>query len=279
MLSRKFSNTRRAPYNLMAGYYRIWTDTAGNPGGSQRMDDLPDCLDIAFVFPEGGERNEFYTMLNSTYAPTLQKRGTKVVKTVGIASLTNTNYPNTAAGYASLAKYLVKYQVTDYGLDGLDVDVEELSGTRLQKATGVFQELSKLLGPKSGTGKLLIFDTNQSGANSLFRAVYSYVDYTLVQSYGRAASSYETTWKTFQNYITPATYMIGFSFNEGDNTWHDTDAPLSSSHAKAMATFQPSSGYKAGIFSYAIDRDGNNPPGSLSTVLAHTTGYASLSRR
>lgn len=258
----KIIDYKKGSHQLMAGYYRIWTDKAGNEQyGTQTMDDLPDCLDIAFAFPEGGEPDEFYTTLNSTYAPALQARGTKVVQTIGIATLLSKSYPNTPAGYKALAEYIVKVDVTDNGLDGLDIDVEQaLSGEDLQRATGVFGELSKLLGPKSGSGKLLIYDTNRTGGDALFRNVYSYLSYVLVQSYGRSVSSLQGTWNTFSPYIKSSQYMVGFSFNEGGNTWHDTDPPMSSSHSQAYAKWQPSGATKAGLFSYAIDRDGNNPP-------------------
>lgn len=63
----------------------------------------------------------------------------------------------------------------------------------MQQATSVFQELSKYVGPKSGPGELLIFDTNQTGTNSLFHAVYSYVDYTVLRQ-SCYWNTYETTW-------------------------------------------------------------------------------------
>lgn len=258
----KIIDYKKSPHALMGGYYRIWTDKVANPQyGMQTMDDLPDCLDIAFAFPEGGEPDAFYQKLNSTYAPALQARGTKVVQTIGINTLLSKSYPNTQQGYNDLAAYIYKADVTDSGLDGVDIDVEQsLSGEDLQRATGVFLALGKLVGPKSGTNKLLIFDTNRSGNEALFRNVYSVVSYVLVQSYGRSVSGLQGTWNTFSPYIRSDQYMIGFSFNEGDNTWHDTDPPISSSRAQSWAKWQPSGTTKAGIFSYAIDLDGNNPP-------------------
>ncbi|KAJ6784015.1 hypothetical protein PWT90_00302 [Aphanocladium album] len=253
----KILDYKKSDHQIMAGYFRVWRDTAGAPSNKVSMLDLPDCLDIAFVFPEGDETTEFWTTLNSTYVPELHKRGTKVVRSVGISQLIDTSYPNTAAGYQSLADALVK-DITEYGLDGLDIDVEQrLSYSQLQQATGVFNALAKKLGPKSGTDKLLIFDTNMDGSQPLFRNVYSTVSYVLIQSYGRSINSLQGTYNSFSSYITSKQYLIGFSFyEENGNNWGDTYTPMNTSRAWQYAKWQPTGATKGGIFSYAIDRDG-----------------------
>lgn len=249
---------KKSDHQLMAGYFRAWRDIAnGGDYNKNSMLDLPDCLDIAFVFPSGDETDNFWTQLNSSYVPTLHSRGTKVVKTVGVSQLISTSYPNTQAGWDQLAAALIQ-GMENYGLDGLDIDVEQgLSSSQLQQATGVFNSLSKKLGPKSGTDKLLIFDTNRDGNNALFRNVYSTVSYVLVQSYGRGVYSLQGTWNSFSNYITSKQYLIGFSFyEENGNNWNDVSDPITSSRAWAYANWNPMYTTKGGIFSYAIDRDG-----------------------
>ena len=53
-------------------------------------------------------------------------------------------------------------------------------------------------------------------------------------------------------------YLIGFSFYEEFdlNRWDDTSEPFEESRAVAYAEWQPEGATKAGVFSYAIDRDG-----------------------
>lgn len=255
----KILDYKKGDHEIMAGYFRSWRDIASGPDYNKvAMDDLPDCLDIAIVFPDGGEPESFYTALKDNYVPTLRKRGTKVVRTLGINTFLDDNYPNNAAGYESQANdFLAKY-VTPYDLDGLDVDVERsLSSTQVQKITGVFAALSKKIGPKSGTGKLFIYDTNQDGNTPLFRNVHSYIDYVFVQSYGRRVSGLQSTWNTYSPYVTSKQYLIGFSFYEerGFN-WNDVNPPIRTSRAGQYAKWEPASAKKGGIFSYAVDRDG-----------------------
>ncbi|KAM0740665.1 hypothetical protein ACQRIT_005849 [Beauveria bassiana] len=248
---------KKGDHQLMAGYFRSWRDKASSTANKVSMLDLPDCLDIALVFPQGDEPAAFWTALKDTYVPALHTRGTKVVRSVGIAQLINSTWANTPAGWQGLADVLLK-KVDDYGLDGLDIDVEQsLSAAQLQQATGVFNALSKKLGPKSGTGKLLIFDTNGDGSQPLWRNVYSTVSYVLIQSYGRSPSSLQNTYNSFKSYISSKQYLIGFSFYEENGAnWGDTTSPITSSRAWQYAKWQPSGATKGGIFSYAIDRDG-----------------------
>lgn len=254
----KILDYKKGDHQLMAGYFRSWRDKSNDPSYDKvSMLDLPDCLDIAFVFANGDETPDFWTTLNSTYVPELHKRGTKLVKTVGIQQLISTSWPNTPEGWQGLADALMK-TVNDYGLDGLDIDVEQsLSSSQLQQATGVFNALSKQLGPKSGTDKLLIFDTNRDGSQPLFRNVYSTVSYVLIQSYGRSISGLQGTFNSFKGYISSKQYMIGFSFYEENGAnWGDTNNPFNSSRAYQYAKWQPTGAIKGGIFSYATDRDG-----------------------
>ncbi|ATY63573.1 chitinase [Cordyceps militaris] len=253
----KILDYKKGDHQIMAGYFRSWRDTASGTGNKVSMLDLPDCLDIAFVFPEGDETASFWTALKDTYVPALHGRGIKVVRSVGIAQLINTAWDNTPAGWQGLADALMK-TVDDYGLDGLDIDVEQsLNANQLKQATGVFNALAKKLGPKSGTGKLLIFDTNMDGTQPLWRNVYPTISYVLIQSYGRSISGLQTTYNSFKSYISSKQYLIGFSFYEENGAnWGDTTTPMTSSRAWQYAKWQPSGATKGGIFSYAIDRDG-----------------------
>ncbi len=252
---------KQGPHQKMLGYFRIWRDIAADPTVNKTsMADLPACLDVAIVFPYNvpDPNNPVWAALKNDYAPLLHGQGTKLVWSVFVDTLLDSSYPNNAAGYDALAQHILDTTVNAYGIDGIDVDVEKsLSASQLKQATGVFHALARSLGPKSGSGKLLIYDTNLDGTNSLFRAVHADVDYVLVQSYGRAVSGLQNTYNSFKSYITPSQYFIGFSFYEENGTaWNDVTTPLQGSRAYSYATWQPSGARKGGIFAYAIDRDG-----------------------
>lgn len=264
----KILDYKMTDHEIMAAYFRTWRDKASDPDYNKvSMDDLPDCLDIAIVFPDGSEPDAFYTALKDKYVPTLHSRGTKVVRTLGVASFLDDSFSNDAAGYKAQAKSILDKYITPYGLDGLDVDVErDLSTTQVQKVSGVFKELSKSIGPKSGTGKLFIYDTNQNGNTPMFRSIYSYIDYVFVQSYGRRVSGLQSTWDTYSPYVESSRYLIGFSFyEERGATWNDVNPPINTSRAGQYAKWEPSGAQKGGIFSYAVDRDGV-PQGSDEIV-------------
>ncbi|KAK2590361.1 hypothetical protein QQS21_011954 [Conoideocrella luteorostrata] len=255
----KILDYKKSDHQIMAAYFRSWRDIASDPAQNKAsMDDLPDCLDIAFVFPQGDEPDAFYTALKDRYVPALRSRGTKVVRTISIAALLDEKYANDPRGHEALATHLLDTYVNAHGLDGLDVDFENtLTASQLSQASGVFAALSKSLGPQSGTGKLLIFDTNQDGTAPLFRAVHPYVDYVLVQSYGRRVSGTQGTFNTYKPYISSRQYLIGFSFPEEHGAaWGDVTPPMRTSRAYQYAQWQPSGARKGGVFSYAVDRDG-----------------------
>lgn len=151
--------------------------------------------------------------------------------------------------------------INKYGLDGYDIDIESNpSGTTLTDMAGVYNALSAYLGPKSGTGKLLTFDTNQTGSNSLFQQVYADISYVFLQAYGRGASTLQSTWSTFSSRISSTQFVVGFSFYEENgypsNYWDDVIYPQNGTgRAYDYARWEPTSGKKGGTFGYAIDRD------------------------
>jgi hypothetical protein len=245
----------------MASYFRTWRDYASNPlENKTSMGELPGEVDIAFVFPQDEDRKTFWRTLKAVYVPALRARGTEVVRTVDVSRLFDPTFDDSQDGYDQLAQHLYETCVAEHGLDGLDVDVERgLTTEELRRATGVFQALSRRLGPASGTGKLLVYDTNQEGTTALFTAVHALVDYVLVQSYGRSSdpASLQRTFDTYADKIPPSRYMIGFSFyEERGPRWRDVTPPIETSRAYAYARWNPTQGAKAGIFSYAVDRDG-----------------------
>lgn len=245
---------------LEFAYFRTWHDKAVDPGRPNSMAEIPAEVDIAFVFPDyTPDDSPFWDVLRDEYVPTLHAQGTRVVRTTDITAVLNPDFPDTADGHRQNAEHLVETLVDAQGLDGIDFDVERyLDAADTARAVGVFEELSRLIGPKSGTDRLFVYDTNRDGADALFEQTADCLDYVLVQSYGRSVSSLQGTWDSFAPHIAPAQYLIGFTFYEEHdaNRWNDTSEPFEDSRAVAYADWQPDGATKGGIFSYAVDRDG-----------------------
>ncbi|UNK71183.1 Ig-like domain-containing protein [Microbacterium sp. H1-D42] len=258
---------------LTMAYYRTWRDVTVPQNANSnlpdpnvtRMSDLPTEIDVAMVFDAGDTADtDYWDTLRDEYVPALHAQGTRAVYTLWIDDLAKADIPLTDAAYQEYAQELVDTYVTPYGLDGIDVDVESYPrGDDLTRAIGVFNALGELIGPKSGTDKLFIFDTNQTGSTDLFEAVSSNVSFVLLQAYGRDVTRMQSTWNTFADDIAPCQFLPGFSFpEEQDRThWGDAEglydpATAAGFTAHKYATWQPEVGTKGGFFSYAVDRDG-----------------------
>lgn len=258
---------------LMMAYYRTWRDVTvpqdANSNLSDKnvmsMDKIPKDVDVAMVFDAGAtEGTAYWDTLRDKYVPKLHKQGTRVVYTLWIDQFASADVALNDEAYAEYAQWVMDTYVTPYGLDGIDVDVESFpQGDGLTRSIGIFNALGKLIGPKSGTDKLFIFDTNQTGTSPLFTAVSHNISYVLLQAYGRNIAGMQGTWETFADKIDSCQFLIGFSFPEEQDRTNWNDAPgqfsteaFAASRARDYALWQPAGGTKGGTFVYAIDRDG-----------------------
>lgn len=258
---------------IMMAYYRTWRDvTMPSDANSNLPDknvtsmlDLPKELDIVSVFhyvKPGTDQQKYWDTLKNTYVPELHARGTKLVRTIDISELLKVPAQNgqkpTTADYEKYAEKLLATYVTPWNLDGLDVDMEtNLTSDQIEVATGVFKALSTKLGPQSATGKLLIYDTNQTN-HALFKKVAPYCDYLFLQAYGGSIARLDRTWESYKESITPQQFLPGISFPEEQdhNKWDDTIEPYETSRAYSYAMWSPKDGAKGGMFVYGVDRDG-----------------------
>ncbi|BFH17524.1 endo-beta-N-acetylglucosaminidase [Paenibacillus melissococcoides] len=268
-LVNELTEAQKAP--VMMAYYRTWRDvTMPHDANSTlpypnvtAMTDIPEEIDIVSVFhyvKPGTDEQLFWDTLRDTYVPILHERQTKVIRTIDIRELYNVpsiGTMPTSKEYDDHAQSLIDKYLTPYNLDGLDIDMEEtLTQEKETKAFGVFEALSKRLGPMSNSGKLLIYDTNKDN-HSLFKKVAPFCDYLFLQAYGRDPGRLDSTWATYKKTIFPDQFLPGISFQEelGAN-WGDTQEPFETSRAYKYAVWQPEEGPKGGMFIYAIDRDG-----------------------
>ncbi|HEL1248372.1 TPA: endo-beta-N-acetylglucosaminidase [Streptococcus equi subsp. zooepidemicus] len=248
---------------LYGGYFRTWHDKTSDPAEKDKvnsMGELPKEVDLAFVFHDWTkDYSLFWQELATKHVPTLNKQGTRVIRTIpwrflaggdhsGIAEDTQ-KYPNTPEGNKALAKAIVDEYVNKYNLDGLDVDIErdsipkvngKESNENIQRSIAVFEEIGKLIGPKGADkSRLFIMDsTYMADKNPLIERGAPYIDLLLVQVYGiqgekgdwdpvarKPEKTMEERWESYSKYIRPEQYMVGFSFYEENagsgNLWYD----------------------------------------------------------
>ncbi|SEQ36173.1 EndoS/ChiA family endoglycosidase [Pseudomonas soli] len=234
--------------DIMGCYFRSWRDIAtGDPDNKVSMRDLPAEVDIAFVFPDGNEPPRYWEALHSQIIPALHARETKIVRTIAIDELIKPG--------ASANDIFTRFFTSTPGLDGLDIDIEHtLNEAQRKQAEAVSRELRTLLGQE----RLFVFDTTENGDVALIRALAPQLNYILFQAYGQTPARVQGHYdRMFKDFLPPSRFMVGFSFYEERGTrWGDVRDPLESSTAHAYAAWTPTQGPKAGIFSYAVDRDG-----------------------
>ena len=270
-----FSNLiayKNSDHELSVGYYRTWRDSATANGNLPTMKWLPDSLDVVMVFPyDTPPDNPYWSTLKNKYVPYLHKRGTKVIITLGnLSSATSSGGQN---NYSVWAKSIYDKWVGEYNLDGIDIDIESNpSGATLTKFVAASKALSKYFGPKSGTGKTFVYDTNQN-PTSFFTQTASCYNYVFLQAYGRSTSNLTLVSGLYAPYISMKQFLPGFSFYEENgypgNYWNDIRYPQNGTgRGYDYARWQPAGSKKGGLFSYAIDRDAPLSSSTDNTLLA-----------
>lgn len=234
--------------NIMACYFRCWRDIAtGDVENKVSMAALPPEVDIVFVFPDGNEPVQYWDTLRDELIPALHAKQIKVVRTVAIDELIKPG--------ASAQALLDRFYYSTPGLDGLDIDIEHtLSTTEREQAEQISRDLRRELGNE----KLFVYDANENGDIALMRALEPLLDYILFQAYGQNPTSVQAHFdRMFEGIFSPTKFLVGFSFYEERGAkWGDVTQPLETSTAHQYAIWNPTQGSKAGIFSYAVDRDG-----------------------
>jgi len=253
---------KNSPHQLMVGYYRTWGDSlvSGDPNGPT-MTDMPDSVDILCNFTNyTPPSSPYWTALKNKYIPTLHAKGTKIVNTTSLPNTTSdtsytNHYANNSSGYAAWA--LAQYNsYTAMGYDGIDLDVESNpSGSTLTADKGLVNALSQYFGPKATTGKLLVYDTNQQGSNSLFTAVYTDISYVFFQAYWQQTSYLTSTFNTYASYISPSKFIPLVDFEDGSGDGQNSSYVYNPVQIYQWASWQPTQGTKGGCGSYGIDNE------------------------
>lgn len=182
---------KKSKHQIFFGWFG-GTGGKGNANSPGVLDQIPDSVDIVSLW--GG-----YPELGSYNASVMQKtrklKGTKFVWVLfgsGVERLMRANFPNLPVNEAidAVAKSIAD-TTAKYDLDGFDLDYEPGYGdysifgdsggqfaTNDPETQRLFKALSKYMGPKSGTEKLLIID------GQFDVGIEPYIDYLMQQAYG-----------------------------------------------------------------------------------------------
>lgn len=274
-------------------YYRAWRDktmqgvnTSLPDKNTIAMTDLPTGIDIVNVFsyvPAGEEAQAkpFFDTLKSTYAPALHARGVKLVRAIGYSSLINIpeefggDNP-TAAQFDGYAKQLLQDLSGQWGLDGLDIDMEEYpSADEIKLSDGMIKALSKYTGPLSGNpNTLFIYDTNGStmGPFENVKDAFNNLGY---QQYGSTSAR---TKRAVADYAAvgfdQGKFLAGLTFPEeqDNNRWYDTDPVYTNSNIYDIAKYVRENKL-GGMFMYAVDRDGRTYEADSNRIVPTTFAW------
>lgn len=193
---------KKSDHAIAFGWYGNWTGVGA--GLENCLAGLPDSVDIVSIW---GLNNSKLTLAQIKDKELVQKvKGTKVILTIGSQyignmfekydtlkavngrdSIVRTIFPKQdSADVVKYANMLIDY-LNEYSFDGLDIDHEPAFGHNGPLADNpkfleiFINTLSKGLGPKSGTGKLLAVD-GQPASIAPYQGPL--LDYFISQSYG-----------------------------------------------------------------------------------------------
>ncbi|WP_083487347.1 SLAP domain-containing protein [Schleiferilactobacillus perolens] len=268
-------------------YYRAWRDktmagvnTSLPDKNTIAMTDLPTGIDIVNVFsyvPAGQEKQAqlFFDTLKSTYVPQMHARGVKLVRALDYGTLLKITekYGNdpTPAQFDAYAKDLLQDLSGQWGLDGLDIDMEtKPTAAQVKISDGVVNALAKYIGPKSGNASTrFIYDTNGSNVDP-FKNVKDAFNLLGYQQYGSDSKRTAKAVADYQNVGFPKNqFLAGLTFPEEqdeNNRWYDTDPIYTNSHIYDIAKYVREN-QLAGMFLYAVDRDGRNYKEDLNRIV------------
>lgn len=254
-------------------YYRAWRDKTMQGVNTSlpdenwiTMSDIPYGIDIVNVFsyvPKGQEAQAqpFYDALKNKYAPELHARGARLVRGIDYGELLKIKYAGdfpTEEEFDAYAKQMIAEFVDSIGIDGLDIDMEtKPTEDEIKISDGVIKALSKYLGPKSGTNRPFLYDTNASNL-APFKNVSDSFDFLAYQQYGSDNVRTDKAVSDYSGVLPASRFVPGLTFPEEQdpsNRWYDATEPYLNSNFYKVANYADQNNL-GGMFVYALDRDG-----------------------
>lgn len=252
---------KKTKHPITFGWFGNW-----NPGRATKANSLaglPDSLDIVSIWSGG----EGFEKQNQVYLDDIKNvqnlKGTKVLFTKFLHVIDDRAYPETDEGIKGYAKSIAD-KVNKYGYDGVDLDYEpDFCGCTVFFKDANFalfvKEIGKYLGPKSGTGKLLLIDGSMTGEiikANITPELATYFNFFVEQSYDSlTAGAMQARYNAARDSFSPDKWVITLnyesngitaSFNDGTNTYNAMEG---------YARWNPIEGKKGGVGAYHMQYD------------------------
>eukprot|EP01133_Synstelium_polycarpum_P013813 gene13813-16281_t len=245
-----------------------WLGGSGGDGKfaslQKRWEGVPDSLDIVSLWggiPTAGSPQ----MAAMRSAQT--DRGIKVVYVKFADDDLIAPFEKSPNGIKLLAKALAD-TLTKNNIDGFDIDYEPNVGGGSwtffkvkSNMTLLLKELSAFMGPKAGTGKLLIVDGE---VNYLEAAAGPLLDYAIAQAYYTTnAAGLQSRYNAIASWCPPEKFIVTEDFEAGWKTGGSSyqDAIYGTIPSLiGMAYWQPTQGRKGGAGTYHMEYEYANTP-------------------
>lgn len=256
---------RNTKHKIAFGWYGSWT--AVGASYQTRLASAPDSMDIISIWsqwhsltPEQMADKEFVQKI----------KGTKVTFTIFAHEVPDEFLVDgevTPEGLATYARAYARDSMNKYSYDGIDLDYEPgfggtgpLVGHDNENMKIFCQELSKYVGPKSGTGRLFMID---GVPYAVHKEIAELFDYGIVQAYN--SSGYTDLQNRFDNAYAkgwkPEQYIFAENFESfwknGGVTHTCRDGQVVNS-LLGMARFNPEQGYCGGFGAYHMEYEYGN---------------------
>lgn len=251
---------KKTEHKVAFGWFGSW-----NPENASKMATLnhaPDSMDIISIW------SQWHSLTPSQMKDKefVQKiKGTKVTFTIFAEKVPEIFWNEgqiDSTAIANYAKAYAKDSMDKYQYDGIDLDYEPgygasgpLVGYDNELMKMYCEELSKYVGPKSGTGRLLLID---GVPYALHTEIAELFDYGIVQAYYSSGywdlqSRFNEAWKKGWK---PEQYIFAEDFEKGwqkGGVSHELRNGQSVPSLYGMALFDPEQGIGAGFGAYHME--------------------------
>lgn len=258
---------KRTKHKVAFGWYGSWT---GNGASYQtRLVSAPDSMDIISIWSKWNELTP-EQIADKAYVQKI--KGTKVTYTIFLHDLPsefrcegwpNVSYEEQQACIDAFAEAYCRDSLLKYDYDGIDLDYEPgfggsgaLTGNPAPELfIRTIQSMSRFVGPKSGTGKLLIID---GVPHAVRDENVEYFDYGISQAYSctsysnlqsRFNSAYDVGWKP-EHFIFAENFEDHWKTGGVDHTCRDGQRVKS---LLGMSRFNPVQGFGTGFGAYHME--------------------------
>lgn len=251
---------KKTEHKLAFGWFGSW-----NPDNASKMATLnhaPDSMDIISIW------SQWHSLTPSQMADKefVQKvKGTKITYTIFAHEVPEEFKEDgqvTPEGLAAYAKAYAKDSMDKYQYDGIDLDYEPgfggvgpLVGHDNENMKIFCQELSKWVGPASGTGRLLIIDGVPFALHTELAELFDYGIVQAYYSYGYTdlQTRFDNAWKKGWK---PEQYIFAEDFEKGWQNGGVTHKLRNGQYVPSlygMALFDPDQGIGGGFGAYHME--------------------------